>query len=117
VQKSVAEVLKTLKTNHCPGDEHRPMPGAHGQVDQIQVFSKYILYQVQFTTDPAVYEKLWKVRRIVHQLPQACRYSLHLETCSGRCGADTLADLGLISRYGYTGSVIWGHIMDGNIHL
>jgi D-lactate dehydrogenase len=78
---------------------------------------------VSFTTDRVLYEKLWKVRKGLFTSAAATRSAgtaciIEDLTFRPEVLADALADLrALLIRYGYTDSVIWGHIMDGNIHF
>ncbi|HJZ39938.1 MAG TPA: FAD-binding and (Fe-S)-binding domain-containing protein [Bacteroidales bacterium] len=78
---------------------------------------------VNFNTDPVLYEKLWKVRKGLFTSAAATRPAgaaciIEDLTFRPEVLADALADLrALLIKYGYTDSVIWGHIMDGNIHF
>jgi D-lactate dehydrogenase len=81
------------------------------------------IYPVNFTSDPILYEKLWKVRKGLFTSAAATRpagTACIIEDLAFR--HDVLADATeslkiLIDQYHYTGSVIWGHILDGNIHF
>ena len=81
------------------------------------------LFPVEFTTDRIRYEKLWKVRKGLFTSAAAARpagTACIIEDLAFRQDviADALADLrGLTEKYGYHRTVIWGHIMDGNIHF
>ncbi len=81
------------------------------------------LYPVEFTTDRISYEKLWKVRKGLFTSAAAARpagTACIIEDLAFRQEviADALADLRAITeKYGYHRTVIWGHILDGNIHF
>lgn len=81
------------------------------------------LFPVDFTTDRIRYEKLWKVRKGLFTSAAAARpagTACIIEDLAFRQEviADALNDLrGLTEKYGFLGTVIWGHILDGNIHF
>jgi len=81
------------------------------------------LFPVKFTTDAVNYEKIWKVRKGLFTSAAATRpagTACIIEDLTFR--HDVLADAiealkNLIEKHNYNGSVIWGHILDGNIHF
>jgi D-lactate dehydrogenase len=81
------------------------------------------LFPVKFTADAANYEKIWKVRKGLFTSAAATRpagTACIIEDLAFRY--DVLADAiealkNLIEKHNYSGSVIWGHILDGNIHF
>ncbi len=81
------------------------------------------LFPVEFTTDRIRYEKLWKVRKGLFTSAAAARpagTACIIEDLAFRQDviADALTDLReLTEKYGYPQTVIWGHILDGNIHF
>jgi D-lactate dehydrogenase len=81
------------------------------------------LYPVEFTTDRIRYENLWKVRKGLFTSAAASRpagTACIIEDLAFRQEviADALTDLReLTEKYGYIRTVIWGHILDGNIHF
>jgi D-lactate dehydrogenase len=81
------------------------------------------LFPVGFTTDRIRYEELWKVRKGLFTSAAAARpagTACIIEDLAFRQDviADALTDLrGLTEKYGYQRTVIWGHILDGNIHF
>jgi D-lactate dehydrogenase len=81
------------------------------------------LFPVEFTTDRMQYERLWKVRKGLFTSAAAARptgTACIIEDLAFRQDviADALTDLrGLTEKYGYHRTVIWGHILDGNIHF
>ncbi len=81
------------------------------------------LFPVEFTTDRIRYEKLWKVRKGLFTSAAAARpagTACIIEDLAFRQDAiaDALTDLrALTEKYGYHRTVIWGHILDGNIHF
>jgi D-lactate dehydrogenase len=81
------------------------------------------LFPVEFTTDRFRYEKLWKVRKGLFTSAAAARpagTACIIEDLAFRQDviADALSDLReLTEKYGYQRTVIWGHILDGNIHF
>jgi D-lactate dehydrogenase len=80
-------------------------------------------FPVEFTQDHFRYEKLWKVRKGLFTSAAAARPSgtaCIIEDLAFRAEvlADALADLRkLTEKYSYFETVIWGHILDGNIHF
>jgi D-lactate dehydrogenase len=95
------------------------------QIFQIKKVLKNIktLFPVEFTADRNHYEKLWKVRKGLFTSAAAARpagTACIIEDLAFRQEviADALADLReLTEKYGYHRTVIWGHILDGNIHF
>jgi D-lactate dehydrogenase len=81
------------------------------------------VFPVEFTTDRIRYERLWKVRKGLFTSAAAARpagAACIIEDLAFRQEviADALTDLRkLTEKYGYPGTVIWGHILDGNIHF
>jgi len=81
------------------------------------------IFPVDFTNDKLQYEKLWKVRKGLFTSAAAVRPAgaaciIEDLTFRHEVLADALGDLRkLIEKYGYVGSVIWGHVLDGNIHF
>ena len=81
------------------------------------------LFPVEFTTERNRYEKLWKVRKGLFTSAAAARpagAACIIEDLAFRQDviADALTDLRkLTEKYGYHRTVIWGHILDGNIHF
>ena len=81
------------------------------------------LYPVEFIRDTESYNNIWKVRKGLFTSAAATRpkgTSCLIEDVAFR--ADELGDAAtalrnLINRYGYEGSVMWGHLLDGNIHF
>ena len=81
------------------------------------------VYPITFTTDTAEYNKLWKIRKGLFTsaaAPRPTGTACIIEDLAFRADVlgDALVDLKtLIEQYGYTGYVIWGHLLDGNIHF
>lgn len=95
------------------------------QIHQIEdvLVNVNTLFPVEFTRDRLRYEKLWKVRKGLFTSAAAARppgTACIIEDLAFRQDviADALTDLrALTEKYGYPGTVIWGHILDGNIHF
>lgn len=81
------------------------------------------LYPVDFIAETKEYESLWKVRKGLFTSAAATRpkgTACIIEDVAFRAEVlgDALTSLRtLIGRYGYEGSVMWGHLLDGNIHF
>ncbi|WP_010665626.1 FAD-binding and (Fe-S)-binding domain-containing protein [Marinilabilia salmonicolor] len=81
------------------------------------------VYPVEFTTDKDEYNRLWKVRKGLFTSAAASRpkgTACIIEDLAFRADVlgDALVDLKkLIEEFGYEGYVIWGHLLDGNIHF
>jgi D-lactate dehydrogenase len=81
------------------------------------------LFPIEFTTDRIQYEKLWKVRKGLFTSAAAARpagSACIIEDLAFRQEviADAITDLReLTDKFGYRRTVIWGHILDGNIHF
>jgi D-lactate dehydrogenase len=81
------------------------------------------LFPVEFTTDETNYNKIWKVRKGLFTSAAATRPAgtaciIEDLTFRHEVLADAIEALkALINKHNYTGSVIWGHILDGNIHF
>jgi D-lactate dehydrogenase len=81
------------------------------------------VYPVIFTTDLDEYNRLWRVRKGLFTSAAAARpkgTACIIEDLAFR--AEVLGDAlvalkKLIEAYGYDGYVIWGHLLDGNIHF
>ncbi|WP_016777938.1 FAD-binding and (Fe-S)-binding domain-containing protein [Anaerophaga thermohalophila] len=81
------------------------------------------VYPVAFTTDAEEYNRLWRVRKGLFTSAAAARpagTACIIEDIAFRADvlAEALVDLKkLIEHYEYEGYVIWGHLLDGNIHF
>ena len=81
------------------------------------------VYPVEFIREPVGYNRIWKVRKGLFTSAAATRpsgTSCLIEDVAFR--ADVLGDAvvalrKLISDFGYQGSVMWGHLLDGNVHF
>jgi len=95
------------------------------QVSRIRgvLSSTKTVYPVEFTDDRTRYERLWKVRKGLFTSAAAARpagTACIIEDLAFRTEvvADAMEDLrNLTEKWGYHDTVIWGHIMDGNIHF
>jgi D-lactate dehydrogenase len=81
------------------------------------------LYPIEFITETAAYNNIWKVRKGLFTSAAATRpkgTACIIEDVAFRAGVlgEALTSLkALIRQYNYTGSVMWGHLLDGNIHF
>ena len=81
------------------------------------------LYPVDFIEDTAEYNRIWKVRQGLFTSAAATRpkgTACIIEDVAFRTemlGEALTALRSLIGQYGYVGSVMWGHLLDGNIHF
>ena len=81
------------------------------------------VYPVSFTTDAIEYNRLWRVRKGLFTSAAASRpkgTACIIEDIAFRAEVlgDALVELKkLIEDYDYQGYVIWGHLLDGNIHF
>jgi len=77
----------------------------------------------EFTSDPLEYSTVWKVRKGLFTSASASRRpgtAVVIEDLVFPMNVlgDALEALqSMLKRYGYHDSVIWGHVMDGNIHF
>jgi D-lactate dehydrogenase len=81
------------------------------------------LYPIDFITETAAYNSIWKVRKGLFTSAAATRpkgTACIIEDVAFRAGVlgEALMSLkALIRQYDYAGSVMWGHLLDGNIHF
>lgn len=81
------------------------------------------VYPVSFTTDTLEYNRIWRVRKGLFTSAAASRpkgTACIIEDIAFRAEVlgDALVDLKvLLENYDYDGYVIWGHLLDGNIHF
>lgn len=77
----------------------------------------------EFTSDPATAAKLWKVRKGTFTSVGAVRPTgttvIIEDVCFpvARLAEATLALQALLHRHGYTGAIIFGHALEGNLHF
>ena len=81
------------------------------------------LYPVSFTTDPKLYATYWRVRSGLFTSAAGKRprgtVSI-IEDIAFRkevLGEALTAVREVLSRYGYGNAVMWGHLLDGNVHF
>jgi D-lactate dehydrogenase len=99
--------------------------GLHQQQKEIEqaLANLSILYPAQFTTNAKDYTSYWKVRKGLFTSAAATRPAG--TTCiiedvafPGNCLPEALPALqNLMDEHGYKGAVMWGHLLDGNIHF
>lgn len=81
------------------------------------------LYPFNFTLDPVEYARLWRVREGLFTSAASVRpkgTACIIEDLAFRAEvlADALVELQeMILKYGYDDYVMWGHLLDGNIHF
>ncbi|MEE4178134.1 MAG: FAD-binding and (Fe-S)-binding domain-containing protein [Bacteroides sp.] len=81
------------------------------------------LYPISFTDDSSVYASLWRVREGLFTSAASARLAgtaCIIEDLAFRAPvlADALTELKLLLEdFDYPGYVIWGHLLDGNIHF
>lgn len=81
------------------------------------------LHPVSFTTDPKEYANYWKVRKGLLTSGAAARPKgtaciIEDIAFSGEVLGDALEDvMALTEKYGYKGTIMWGHLLDGNVHF
>ncbi|MBW6498115.1 MAG: FAD-binding oxidoreductase [Bacteroidales bacterium] len=95
------------------------------QIEDIETGLKEIptVYPMEFTTDAETYAMLWRVREGLFTSAASGRApgtACIIEDIAFR--ADVLADAlsalkKLVEKFDYPGYVIWGHLLDGNIHF
>lgn len=82
-----------------------------------------LVWQTEFSTNPAAYAAFWKTRKELYPLVGARRprgTTVIIEDVAVRM--EHLGDLvvaleGLFERFGYHDGVIFGHVLDGNVHF
>jgi D-lactate dehydrogenase len=81
------------------------------------------LYPVEFIKETEAYNSIWKVRKGLFTSAAATRpkgTACLIEDVAfraGELGGALTAIRDLIHRFDYKGSVMWGHLLDGNIHF
>ncbi|HLO57873.1 MAG TPA: FAD-binding and (Fe-S)-binding domain-containing protein [Bacteroidales bacterium] len=81
------------------------------------------LYPVEFIYDPVEYSRIWKVRKGLFTSAAATRPPgtaclIEDVAFSAEVLGDAVVTLRqLISDFNYAGSVMWGHLLDGNVHF
>jgi D-lactate dehydrogenase len=82
-----------------------------------------VLHPVEFIRETVAYNRIWKIRKGLFTSAAATRpkgTACLIEDVAFR--ADVLGEAltslrTLIAGFGYEGSVMWGHLLDGNIHF
>ncbi len=95
------------------------------QIDEIARLLEPVetIMPISFTTDPTTYSALWRVREGLFPSAASSRpagTACIIEDLAFRADvlSDALVDLkGLLEKTGYDDYVIWGHLLDGNIHF
>ncbi len=121
VLKQLPEEAVALLIDTSAGDEQT----LHNQIKEIEsaMGAFATLYSMVFTTDTLEYNRLWKVRKGLFTSAAASRApgtACIIEDLAFR--AEVLAEAlvalkELIEKFEYEGYVIWGHLLDGNIHF
>lgn len=127
-ESGMPEILRTLPDeavalliDTSANDEKR----LYAQFEEIENALSGIntLYPVSFTTDPILYAAYWRVRSGLFTSAAARRpkgtVSI-IEDIAFREDvlADALTDVReLLTAYGYADAVMWGHLLDGNVHF
>jgi D-lactate dehydrogenase len=81
------------------------------------------LFPIQFTTDTAEYNSLWSVRNGLFTSSAASRPRGTISIIEdiafrGEVLGDALCAVReVLAAHGYSASVMWGHLMDGNVHF
>lgn len=119
--KSLPENAAALLIDTSADDEETLIAQMHeieSKLTHIQT-----LYPIQFTTDKYLYKRYWKVRNGLFTSAAAARppqtacviedIAFRAETLS-----NALTDLReLLVNYDYADAVMWGHLLDGNVHF
>jgi D-lactate dehydrogenase len=95
------------------------------QMEEIREKLNFIttLFPITFTRDKKEFQSIWKVRKGLFTSAAAARpkgTACIIEDVAfpGESLGNALTDLqGLLCRHQYQESVIWGHLLDGNIHF
>jgi len=95
------------------------------QIEEIESGLKEIptVFPIEFTTDAETYASLWRVREGLFTSAASARApgtACIIEDLAFRAEvlADALSELKkLVEKFDYQGYVIWGHLLDGNIHF
>jgi D-lactate dehydrogenase len=95
------------------------------QVEEIgKIFKSFrTVHPVEFIRDAGGYNRIWKVRKGLFTAAAATRprgTSCLIEDVAFRAevlGEAVVALRKLISDFRYEGSVMWGHLLDGNVHF
>jgi len=122
------EVLKTLGENATAlliETSAEDLSSLQNQIEEIKTSIGHIpcLFPVSFTTDPAGYDRLWNVRKglftsVAAKRPKGTVCIIEDVAFHGETLGEALCDLqDLFAKYKYQNPVIWGHLLDGNIHF
>ncbi len=122
------EVLRTLPEGSCAlliESSALTQTGLENQIKEIvdSLQSVRTLYPIEFTFDRRQYNNIWKVRKGLLTSGAATRpkgTACLIEDIAfpGEVLGDALVALNsLLVRRGYGDTVMWGHLLDGNIHF
>lgn len=82
-----------------------------------------MLYPIKFTTDATLYDTYWRVRNGLFTSAAAARPTRTMCVIediafSAEVLGDALTDVRLLlAKWGYADAVMWGHLLDGNVHF
>ena len=90
---------------------------------EAKLFSVQTLYPISFTTDPTLYATYWRVRSGLFTSAAAGRPKGTVSIIEdiafrGEVLGDALTNVrDVLSAHGYPDAVMWGHLLDGNVHF
>lgn len=98
------------------------LPGQLRDIEE-QLAGIHTLYPVSFTTDPTLYATYWRVRNglftsAAGRRPRGTVSIIEDVAFREEVLGEALGHLrGLLADYGYGSAVMWGHLLDGNVHF
>ncbi|MGX5218159.1 FAD-binding and (Fe-S)-binding domain-containing protein [Pseudomonas segetis] len=127
-QKGMPEWVKALSTNACALLIEARAAGESLLAEQLSQISASISHfpvekQVEFSSDPLVYNQLWKIRKDTFPAVGAVRETgttVIIEDVT--FPVEQLAEgvnrlLGLFDKHAYSEAIIFGHALEGNLHF
>ncbi|SNS71634.1 FAD-binding and (Fe-S)-binding domain-containing protein [Pseudomonas segetis] len=127
-QKGMPEWVKALSANACALLIEARAAGESLLAEQLSQISASISHfpvekQVEFSSDPLVYNQLWKIRKDTFPAVGAVRETgttVIIEDVT--FPVEQLAEgvnrlLGLFDKHAYSEAIIFGHALEGNLHF
>jgi D-lactate dehydrogenase len=127
-KEGMPTILKSLPDGSCALLVETSAPDNHILLSQIDEITKALqvvetLYPVEFTFDRRQYNTLWKVRKGLltsgaAKRPKGTACLIEDIAFPAEVLGEALVALNqLLSNHGFGDTVMWGHLLDGNIHF
>lgn len=127
-EPGMPDILRTLPEDavalliDTSADDEEALQAQFSEIEE-KLSTVKTIYPVSFTTDPDLYGVYWKVRSGLFTSAAAGRpkgTASIIEDIAFRgevLGEALTAVNALLVEYGYTDAVMWGHLLDGNVHF